>query len=211
MNSPHKNVIFLNRKVMKLTRVNVSHVHQWMTTNRDVADTVKVVHLVRDPRAIFYSRKRVPWCNATCISVKSLCEQMRGDLNAFEEFVRDFPGSGLRVKYEDFVQNIPTSVEKLFSQLGQSFTEDVRTFIRTRSSRLTRKDLWDLHSTKRNPSRTISKWKFLLKGVDIVEVQGACNDVIQRLGYEVVKDPQNLRHQHPLNMFHGVARGGHFI
>lgn len=46
-----------------------------------------VLYLVRDPRAVYASRKRLSWCsNSSCSSIESLCGEMQKDLNAFEQF-----------------------------------------------------------------------------------------------------------------------------
>ena len=46
-----------------------------------------VLYLVRDPRAVYASRKRLSWClNSSCSSIQSLCGEMQTDLNVFEKF-----------------------------------------------------------------------------------------------------------------------------
>ncbi|KAL1474480.1 hypothetical protein MTO96_020663 [Rhipicephalus appendiculatus] len=49
-------------QVFKFTRLRASQVESWIEQNRDIAQAVRVVHLVRDPRAIYSSRRGLRWC-----------------------------------------------------------------------------------------------------------------------------------------------------
>jgi hypothetical protein len=44
-------------------------------------DNLKIVHLVRDPRAVICGRRTKPWClnETTCIQPKFLCENIKSD------------------------------------------------------------------------------------------------------------------------------------
>ncbi|RWS22812.1 carbohydrate sulfotransferase 3-like protein, partial [Leptotrombidium deliense] len=77
--------------VIKLTRLNFTDAATYLKNTK--YSNVKLVHLVRDPRAIYNSRKSFAWCRKTdCIDVKHLCAEMLDDFKASQNLMQQFPG-----------------------------------------------------------------------------------------------------------------------
>lgn len=79
---------------MKVVRLDLGPALQFMLRQEpSITDNVKVIHLVRDPRAIWTSRRRLGWCAKTtnCSSAAVLCADMERDLDAYDSFSRHSP------------------------------------------------------------------------------------------------------------------------
>ena len=85
---------------------------------------VRLIHYVRDPRAIAVSRKVVRVTFSTDddrLSTESrlLCRTMLEDLRAKRLLERRYPGAILTVRYEDFTRDIVGTTERVFSTIGR--------------------------------------------------------------------------------------------
>ncbi|KAH7975498.1 hypothetical protein HPB52_002247 [Rhipicephalus sanguineus] len=168
--------------VMKVTRLHMSHVRDWLRSNPDIAGSVKIVHLVRDPRGILASRRRLHWCNESksCVHQDTLCSELRADLDTFEELRRAFPNSTYRVRYEDVSLDPKRESLKLFGALGLNYTTSVSGFLDTHTKPRKASAL-NPYSTWRNSSAVTFQWRTKLSYKDIVDIQESCVDVLLRL------------------------------
>ncbi|KAH7965662.1 hypothetical protein HPB49_009507 [Dermacentor silvarum] len=111
-------------QTFKFTRLRVSQVESWIQRNPDIAQSVRVVHLVRDPRAIYSSRRGLRWCTdyKPCDSAAALCSQMRSDLDAFEELTRRLQiNRTYQIRFEDLAADPLNETMRLFGRLGLNF------------------------------------------------------------------------------------------
>ncbi|XP_077561669.1 carbohydrate sulfotransferase 1-like isoform X3 [Haemaphysalis longicornis] len=176
------------QQVLKFTRLYVSQVADWIERNPDIAPAVQVVHLVRDPRAVYSSRRGLRWCtdNAACDSAEALCAQMRSDLDSFEELAKRMqPNRTLRLRFEDLAADPENEAPQLFRYLGLNYTTAVSQYVKSHT-RATFRDLRNAHSTKRNPHRVAVEWKRKLSNGTIHAIERACSDVLLRLNYELL-------------------------
>ncbi|CAN8021909.1 unnamed protein product [Ixodes persulcatus] len=183
------------RQVMKVIRLSLRQVRKWINANTDIGGTVKVVHLVRDPRGIWSSRLRRSACqySSGCRRIEALCKRMREDLDEFEDLKEAFPDQFVQVRYEDVALEPTKRVRLLFDQLRLTFTEQVSQFIRTHTRHdLTRKPR-AAFSTKRNSAKAAFRWTRRLNYSQAASVQNACPDVFRRLGYRVVTSEAEYR------------------
>lgn len=171
--------------IMKLTRLHMSHVRDFLRSNPDIAASVKILHLVRDPRGIVASRRRVAWCNTSesCVRPDTMCSEIRADLESYEELKKEFPKSVYRLRYEDLCLNPEVEAMKLFRVLGLNYTEHVSRYLKTHVKAQKHHAL-DSHSTWRNTSTAAFEWRTKLSYEDINEIQRCCSDVLLRLDYE---------------------------
>lgn len=172
-------------QVLKFTRLYISQVGDWIERNPDIAESAQVVHLVRDPRAIYSSRRGLRWCtdNVACDSAEALCAQMRSDLDAFEELAKQLqPNRTLRLRFEDLAADPAKEVPRLLHYLGLNYTQAVSDYVKTHT-RATPSDLRNAHSTKRNPHSVALEWKRKLSNKTIQAIEGVCGDVLSRLNY----------------------------
>lgn len=196
-------------QVMKVTRLHMSQVKDWIKTNRDIAGSVKVVHLVRDPRGILASRRLLDWCNESksCAHQDTLCSEIRADLDSFEDLKRELPNGTYRLRYEDVSVEPEKEVRALFKGLGLKYTTSVANFLKTHT-RARKVDALDPYSTRRNSSTVAFEWRQKLKYADIVEIQKSCSDVLLRLGYDTIASKSGLTGQPPIRSIPNLIATG---
>ncbi|XP_075538535.1 carbohydrate sulfotransferase 4-like isoform X2 [Dermacentor variabilis] len=175
-------------QVFKFTRLRVSQVGSWIERNPDIAQSVRVVHLVRDPRAIYSSRRGLRWCTnyKPCDSAAALCDQMRSDLDAFRELTRRLQiNRTYQIRFEDLAADPLNETMRVFGSLGLNYAPSVSKYIETHTVAAAA-EMRDAHSTKRNSKTVVHMWKTKLSMQKIREIETTCGDVLQRLGYKSV-------------------------
>ncbi|XP_037285514.2 carbohydrate sulfotransferase 4 isoform X1 [Rhipicephalus microplus] len=173
-------------QVFKFTRLRARQVASWIEQNQNIAETVRVVHLVRDPRAIYSSRRGLRWCTEYeyCGSASALCDQMRSDLNAFVEISGKLQKDRTyQIRFEDLTADPVNETLRLFEWLDLDFARSVTKYLEEHTS-ATAADVRDAHSTRRNTRLVAYSWKSKLLSRTIREIEVACSDVLQRLGYD---------------------------
>ncbi|XP_027228274.2 carbohydrate sulfotransferase 1 isoform X3 [Penaeus vannamei] len=145
---------------------------------------LKVVFLVRDPRATMSSRySSVSWCTdkPDCSSPEVLCSDLEGDLKVATALRQLYPDSFTMLKYEDLASDPQEEIHKLMDFLGLEFSPEIAQYVKE----TTEKDDNSPWSTKRKSSDRISLWKKQLPLQEIHTIQNACESVIKTLGYEM--------------------------
>lgn len=175
-------------QIFKFTRLRVSQVESWIRRNPDIEQSVRLVHLVRDPRAIYSSRRGLRWCTdyKPCDSAAALCDQMRSDLDAFGELTHRLRINGTyQIRFEDLAADPLNETMRMFGRLGLNFAPSISKYIETHTSAGT-SEIRNAHSTKRNTKAVIQMWKQKLSMQKIREIETTCSDVLQRLGYKTL-------------------------
>lgn len=142
---------------------------------------VKVIHLVRDPRADIArvrGERDIP-----LMEVSSwFCSGKGGDLKNVLALYRNRPNT-LRnyrlVRFEDFVYELESKTERLADFLGFNISEAVRKWIKEFSNTPEGKR-W---TETRRKSRTIENWRTTISHEDMIKLQNDCRDILNILGY----------------------------
>ncbi|XP_077553418.1 carbohydrate sulfotransferase 4-like [Haemaphysalis longicornis] len=177
-------------QVFKFTRLHISQVSSWIKRQPNLRNRIHIVHLVRDPRAIYASRRGLRWCtdNKECDSAEVLCEQLSSDLDAFEELKQEIGSSRThRLRFEDLAVDPVNETLRLYQKLGLSHGQSVSEYLNGHT-KATAKDMKDAHSTRRNSTTVPEIWKAKLPKQTIASIQKVCNDTLQRLGYTFLQE-----------------------
>uniref|UniRef100_A0A224YRV1 Protein containing Sulfotransfer 1 domain n=1 Tax=Rhipicephalus zambeziensis TaxID=60191 RepID=A0A224YRV1_9ACAR len=174
-------------QVFKFTRLSVAQVQSWIQQNPEIAPSVRVIHLVRDPRAMYASRRRLDWCrnDKHCGSAAALCGQVRSDLDAFGELGRHLPSNRIyQMRFEDLAADPLNETRRLFTTLGLDFAPSVSDYVGNHTTATGAKTK-DEFSTWRNAKEVADRWRRRLPLGTIRAIETTCNDVILRLGYRL--------------------------
>ena len=116
-------------KVSKYLRAN-------MTVMEDILKDfpkLKVVHLLRDPRAIINSRSMQDWYDGRPLNVtkeaRLLCTKMREDIRQRQELEKRYPGLTKEFTYESIAQNPMTSVPVLYDFAGIAMENSTKAWL----------------------------------------------------------------------------------
>ena len=65
---------------------------------------LKIILIVRDPRAVIHSRSGCQWCQESryCREPSFLCDDLQKDYNSMNNLQSDFPERIMYLRYEDF-------------------------------------------------------------------------------------------------------------
>ena len=156
---------------------------------------IKVIYLVRDPRAVMSSRYRMTWCQNTenCTNSEVMCERMRSNIDTLKQIIKTSPlaRSVAIIRHEDLLMDMLNSAKRLlqFLQLD-SMDQRLAEWIQSHTSM--DDVLSNPHSTYRNIKVLASQWKTDLALDELVEIEGNCMDVMRELGYKPLQEGQSL-------------------
>lgn len=166
--------------LMKLVRLPVSLIGPLLQQ----LQPLKVVFLVRDPRAIMASRANLTWCShPSCNRIEQVCRDIEQDISSFQSLQKSFPPDRLHmIRFEDFVADAENESLKLFTFIGLQMAPSVKMFLRThtRSS-----DQKDPYSTKRDSKSIPFEWRHRLASSEVSRISKHCAKVLDLLNYSL--------------------------
>ncbi|XP_060076435.1 carbohydrate sulfotransferase 1-like [Ylistrum balloti] len=167
-------------RVSKVPRVSVSLAAQLLNS----VPNLKIIHLVRDPRAIMASRHALKWTPAPGGSI-SLCNKMKEDYLESYMMRTTHPGRLLTVFYEDLVTNPAKTVQMMFDFAGYNFDEKEQNRLKNMTG-MTTKNI--LNSETRGTSLRIAlAWRKRVNETFLNVMNPGCNDLYKFLGYPPLK------------------------
>ena len=144
---------------------------------------VKVVHLIRDPRGMFYSQRRVgdlPWASLGTES-KLRCDRIHKDLMKSIELSAKFPKRILTVRYEDIAENPIASAEDMYKFVGLQMTDAGRSYIYNITNGLA--DTCPICTVRKNSTSTAYKWRSKVSYDSIQTIDKNCANVYDMMGF----------------------------
>lgn len=143
----------------------------------------KIVHLIRDPRDVAASIKRVGWTHtikeAAIFWRERVSDGLKGrklDNHTYHE-----------LKYESLLEQPNETLKNLYEWLDIDFNKEVIDQYQQDLGRMSiekHKDLFDLIGKPIDKSRAYA-WKKSMSKADIAEIEQVNKDLIQKLGYEL--------------------------
>ncbi|XP_056243917.1 carbohydrate sulfotransferase 1-like isoform X1 [Seriola aureovittata] len=201
----------LSRGHVAIKTVRVPEVGDLRTLTEDPRLDLKIIHLVRDPRAILTSRIMAfsdqfrAWkiWNATgrqpryvdLSQITSTCKDMVASAETGLQRPAWLRGRYLLVRYEDLAFNPKDKATEIYRFVGLEMEHRVRMWIaKNTNSNVSSPSEWNYrYSTTRDSRATAESWRLRL-GFDIVRtVQNLCNDTLALLGYKQVHSAAELR------------------
>ncbi|XP_067091159.1 LOW QUALITY PROTEIN: carbohydrate sulfotransferase 1-like [Osmerus mordax] len=213
----------LARRHVAIKTVRVPEVGDLRTLTEDLRLDLRIVHLVRDPRAVLASRMVAfpeqfrPWkiWNATgrrphyldLSQITSTCRDMAVSVETGLSRPAWLRGRYVLLRYEDLALRPEEKARELYRFLGLEMEESVRAWIslNTNGSVVSPSDWNYRYSTSRDSRATAESWRLRLGFHVVRTVQTLCNDTLSLLGYRTVLSGDELR-----NMSHSLVESKSF-
>lgn len=158
---------------------------------------VRVVHLVRDPRAVLLSRSRMGFANFSNLQLEAslLCERLWEDLDNAPAPGDSLKARYLLVRYEDIAAVPLNHTYHLYRFMGlQPSPEMVEGVRRMMATAKKTKRCPTCPSTPLNSTEVAQAWRQTLTFEQVRIISKECADVMRRLGYrENFENEKQLR------------------
>ena len=180
-------------KVIRLANVSV--------VERLLEKGIKVIHLVRDPRARITSIKSLKKYHDINKLIKETCTDLDRTLEDVKRLVTSRPSLVHHyhlVRYEDVALNPIFMTQRLYTVVGIDLKPEIINWV-VKSTQVRGDN--DPYSTRRNSSAVVKAWTRHLGWEDVEAIQGSCATVLQTLGYGVMRSPSDLENKDPLLPF----------
>ena len=152
---------------------------------------VHVIHLMRDPRGMINSMKRIhfePLQKRPESYISSLCRRLHLQLNYTEKHMIFKIRRYILLRYEDIALSPINQTHKLYKFLDLKVPKTVTNWIET--STKVNKTSGKAFSTKRNSSRAAQSWRNTLSWNEVNDIQSRpdCRAVLEALGYTIFRN-----------------------
>lgn len=181
-------------RLIKTVRLRVEAARSLLTRY----PALQAVLLVRDPRAVFASRRGeavAAWCRAAhCSDPATSCADLQADILAARALAEQFPGRVHLVRYEDLALDPTRAARLLLQQLGLVHPPGLARYLaqhtaRDQARRMLSKKTGrveasrDPYGTARNSTAAAFAWTASLTRAAVLEIQTACSAAMAGLGY----------------------------
>ena len=157
---------------------------------------IKIIHLIRDPRAIVASRLRLGWIpkSGTLTKIRVLCDRMKQNFKFATNMSTEFSKNYMLLRYEDLVANIFPVVRKVFKATGLKFTEQVKKWL-VENTRWTGfvGNLEPFSTTRRDALKQANLWRSTISMNTVRAVEDNCKFVMKKAGYMTIRNQQYLK------------------
>ena len=154
---------------------------------------VKMVHLVRDPRAVVFSRIKLKWMKDHLSpgfhkNVQRICDPILRNVRLGLLYPPPWLKNRFKViRYEDLTLNALNTTRELYSFAGFDWSASVDEWIRTLTKNTKQRGAYTVF---RNASAAIDGWKNAPEPL-VRAVENICGDLMDFLGYEKLRK-QNI-------------------
>lgn len=158
--------------------------------------TMKILHLVRDPRATLFSRFKMD----AKINVKSFtpvvtdfCSRVHRDLLAMDMFANKFKGRISTFRYEDIAKNPLNMAKSLYEFADITHTPEVSSHVYNITMTGNKTDCGKICTVKSNSTATAIHWRSQITLEHAQLIDFVCRTVYKRLGFKNVENEIMLR------------------
>uniref|UniRef100_H2ZM12 Sulfotransferase n=1 Tax=Ciona savignyi TaxID=51511 RepID=H2ZM12_CIOSA len=170
---------------------------------------MKLIHLVRDPRAILSSRINVSNPVITLkifraseyrswnlkAEAQLLCKRLRTNLKFADTYWRAPNIKYKRIRHEDITSRPEQSLMEIYGFVGESVPEDVKKWLKGTTQPENVQGIRSNFSTTRKASNVLNTWRRNLSYIDVQQIQNECEDVLQYLGYTIARDENHQKNE----------------
>ncbi|XP_077978802.1 carbohydrate sulfotransferase 3-like [Glandiceps talaboti] len=157
---------------------------------------IKIIHLVRDPRAVFHSRNIIKEQNRdfsrrkmAVDEVTDYCRNLDKNLAIARSGLSGIEGKYKLVRYEDLATRPIEMMKDMYDFLGLSYSPEVETWLQ-KNTVITTKHAF---STSKNAEFVLKKWRHAMPWNKVRDIQTKCTVAMDLLHYHLMKNEKDLR------------------
>ena len=166
---------------IQVTKVLRMSVHAVEAAIKEIKH-LHIVYYVRDPRAIWNSRRGM---RAPPSGIKTICSQMAEDYEVFIRIRKLYPKHISFLRYEDLVMNASAVTRKLFSRLGEDhFPSEIERHIQNTTHSMDTAANTNTQGYYRADSiQTSTAWRTQIPKSVHAQSVIHCKEILKKLGY----------------------------
>ena len=173
-------------RIVKTVRMRLETARK-LLQNPDL-NNLKVIFLVRDPRAVMMSRKLVNFClKSYCTDPKILCDNHETDLISAKSISNEYPDQFKILRYEDFALNPYNVTDQMLEFLELPPSKHVDNFLEDQTG-LKRESSKQVQSATNISRSKAFAWIKAMKMTEITQVQEVCHKPMETFGYIPIKN-----------------------
>ncbi|XP_004077411.1 carbohydrate sulfotransferase 3 [Oryzias latipes] len=197
----------LSKQYRAIKTVRVRLLETLQPLLEDLRLDVRIIQLVRDPRAILASRMvafsskyqtwktwaqdgQVPEDNEEVKRLKGNCDQLRISAEMGLSQPPWLRRRYMLVRYEDIARNPMQKAEEMYKFTGIPFSSQAREWILRNTQSV--QEASGIYSTQKNSSEQADKWRFSIPFTLAQVVQKVCGPTMKLFGYKYVDDEKTL-------------------
>ncbi|KAK2824341.1 hypothetical protein Q5P01_021516 [Channa striata] len=197
----------LSKQHHAIKTVRVRHLDTLQPLVEDPRLDVRVIQLVRDPRAVLASRMvafsskyqtwktwaqdgQVPEDNEEVKRLKGNCDNIRMSAEVGLSQPGWLKNRYMLVRYEDIARYPIQKAKEMYQFTGIPFSPQAREWILTNTQ--TTQEASGIYSTQKNSSEQADKWRFKIPFTLAQVVQRVCGPTMKLFGYRFVEDEKTL-------------------
>ena len=169
-------------RILKVIRISLTAVRRLLYE----LPGLKIIHLIRDPRATLTSQARFGMCKISkggkygCTN--TFCSKLENNELEEESIARMHLGRIKKVFYEDIALNPVDTSKTLFDFIGTTFTKEMEEYI-VNITMAGNPDNCNICTTRSNSKLHIDEWRTKIKPSFRSIIEKRCNYVLQRYKY----------------------------
>ncbi|XP_035690770.1 carbohydrate sulfotransferase 1-like [Branchiostoma floridae] len=189
-------------KHVAVKAIRVDKVDELLPLVEDPSLDLKIVHLIRDPRAIVASRLALSHPAAVrnplglqellirTLEADEICGWMERNVQYRDNLPQQLRGRYALVRYEDVAADPSTMAEKIYNFLGIPLPDEVTDWIEKNTKG--HHHIFSKYQTNRNSQATLDTWRHKLVFSSVSKVQSRCHNIMTELGYRLVYNASEL-------------------
>ena len=178
-------------RVIKIILVGVREFKSALNTTSNL----QVIHVIRDPRGILYSRMHVSrQRNVTAALIDlcpNMCQEMKADLEVSTVLSKRFPNRAKVLRYETLAMDPINKARQLYEFVGitPNFGDLAHVYCKAYSMKDKQEEF---ETSRKNSSRVAYAWLRRARRRDVRLVDELCHDVYKMAGYVSVDNDTYL-------------------
>lgn len=195
-------------KTMAIKTIRIPEINHLRTLVEDPRLNLKIIHLVRDPRAVLASRistfidqyrsyqiwnssGRKPH-NVDLLLIRNMCMDYSNSMETAYSRPSWLKGKYMLVRYEDLAKDPIKKAYEIYNFVGLQWKEGLSAWIEENTNATVSPNS-SKFATIRKSSETVENWRLHLHLSIVQTVQDVCNSTLSQLGYQLVDSVLQLK------------------